>query len=118
MQDRTVDARELWNDTAMRSVRPLLVHLEVDDPWRVGFTFAAVDDAQAVSDAVGAAFDAVLTVSRRGGLEDDHVEQWRARALGVDFRVKSNTGWNIVDETTVPITNFGAGGGLDAAPDW
>lgn len=118
MQDRTVDARELWNDTAMRNVRPLLVHLEVDDPWHVGFTFAAVDDPHAISDAVGAAFDAVLMVSRRGALGDDHIERWRSRAAGVDFRVKSNTGWNIVDETTVPITNFGAGGGLEAAPEW
>jgi len=117
LRERTVDPRTLWHDSALAPVKPLLVHMTADDPWHVGFTFAAVDDASGTADAVGRAFDAVLMASRHDRGAADW-ERWRARADGLDFRVMSGSGWNIVDETTVPITVFGAGGGVESAPRW
>lgn len=118
MHERTVDARALWHDSALNAARPLLVHLLADSPWHVGFTFSAADDPQAISDAIGRVFDAVLLVSRRGNIDDEQEDRWRRRAHGVDYRVLSGSGWNIVDETTVPISNFNAGGGVQSAPEW
>jgi hypothetical protein len=118
LRDRTVDARALWHDSTLASVRPRLLHMLADDPWHVGFTFAAVDGGEGTADAIGQAFDAVLMVSRQTNLDRVDWDRWRGRATGLDFRVMTGTGWNIVDETTVPINVFGAGGGVEAAPSW
>ena len=45
--------------------------------------------------------------------EDD---AWRTRARRLDYRVLSRTGWNIVDDSTLPITNFNAGGSVESFP--
>jgi hypothetical protein len=113
-----VDARRLWHDSQLDRLRPLLVHLLADWPAHISFTFAAKDDGSEVADAIGDAFDAVLMVMDRGAWDDDDLDQWRARARGVDFRVLHGTGWNIVDDSTLPISNFGAGGGVESAPSW
>lgn len=118
LRDRTVDARVLWHDSALAAVRPRLLHMLADDPWNVGFTFAAVDGDEGTADAIGQAFDAVLMVSRHADLDRMDWGRWRRRTAGLDFRVMTGTGWNIVDETTVPISVFGTGGGVEAAPSW
>jgi hypothetical protein len=118
MRGRTIDARTLWHESALNAVRPLVVHMLSNDPWHVGFTFSGVDDPVAVSDAIGKAFDVVLMVSEAGIIEDEHWDRWRRRARDVNYRVLSGSGWNIVDETTVPISHFGSGGGVESAPDW
>lgn len=87
-----------------------------DDPWHVGF--AAVDGDEGTADAIGQAFGAVLMVSRHTDLDRMDWDRWRRRTAGLDFRVMTGTGWNNVDETTLPISVFGAGGGVEAAPSW
>ncbi|MEU5943124.1 hypothetical protein ABZ807_29070 [Micromonospora sp. NPDC047548] len=118
MRRRTVDIRRLWHDSGMVSVRPLLIHLLAEDPSHVSFTFSAADDPDAISDAIGDAFDAVLRVSQPGKAEDQYLERWHERTRDTDYRVLSGSGWNIVDESTIPITNFGAGGGIESPPTW
>jgi hypothetical protein len=116
LRGRHVDARQLWLYDYIAEVRPLLVHMLADNPWRVGFTFAAVDDGQAVADAIGTVFEAVLLVSSSGPLSEEQELRWQRRVRdSPDFRLVSNTGWNIVDETTVPISVFGAGASVETA---
>ena len=118
LRDRALDAADLWHDTAINGLRPLLVHLRADDPWHIGFTFSGADDSAAVADAIGEAFDAVLMVARRAGYEEVDQDRWRRRARALDYRVLTATGWNIVDGSTLPITSFGAGGGVSTKPGW
>jgi len=121
MRQRSIDLRSLWNDSALTAARPLLVHMLSTGPWNVEFTFAAADDPNAVSDAIGDVFDAVLENSRLNSAAVDfdmQMDRWARRASNVDYRVLINSGWNIVDSMTVPITNFGAGGGVTSPLVW
>lgn len=118
LRGRTVDPRALWRDSSVSAARPLLVHMLADDPSHVGFTFAAADEPQDVADAIGNVLDAVLRASQPGGFEDGSWQRWQRCAGNLDYRVMSGTGWNIVNEGTVPISLFGAGGGVQAAPAW
>jgi hypothetical protein len=115
MRGRPIDARELWYDSYIRHFRDLLVHLVATSPWQIGFTFAAVDDDQEIADAIGDAFDAVLMLSRPVEVSARALALWEKRAATTDHRVIHGTGWNHVDETTLPITIFGAGGGVEQA---
>lgn len=120
MSPRTISGAALWRDTGLRLAKPLLVHLLVDSPWHVGFTFSAVDDAEQISDAIGDAFDALL-LSTTAGMPTADTSGRDARnriARELDYRVLVGSGWGIVDETTIPISNFGAGGGVESLPSW
>jgi len=113
-----VDLRALWRE--VRGLAPMLVHLVANHPNHVSFTFSAVDDGTAVADAIGVAFDAVLHSSRHGhqvGWVDEY-EAWQRRARQIDFRILSGNLWGLVDEGTIPISIFGAGGGVEFAPEW
>jgi hypothetical protein len=118
MRRRIIDARTLWHDDALSRVRPLLVHLLADDPSHVEFTFSTVDDPEAISDAIGRILEAVIMVSRAGNVDEAYLDRLRRRARNVDYRVLSATGWNIVDDSTLPISSFGAGRNVESAPPW
>jgi hypothetical protein len=114
LRGRYIDARALWSYDYVAAIRPLLVHLVADDCRRVGFTFSAADDGEAVADAIGHAFEAVLLVSRPGYPSQEQEERLLRRARDrPDFRFLADTTWNIVDETTLPISLFGAGAGVE-----
>ena len=116
LRDRYLDARALWHDSYVAGVRALLVHMLSDDCWSVGFTFSAVDDGDTIADAIGSVFEAVLTVSRRGYPTEDQEQVLRRRVHdSPDFRLLSGSRWNLVDETTLPITLFGSGTGVEMA---
>lgn len=112
---RSIDIPALWRDVEGSDVGRLLVHLEADGGHHVGFTFSAVDDDSKIADAVGSAFDYVLT-NLAPGHEEDHGVAWSRRMRDMDYRIVSGDGWTVVDETTVPISNFGAGGGVTRRP--
>lgn len=118
LRDRVVDVADLWRDSPLDSIRPYVVHMLADSPTAVRFTFSAVDDGSILADAIGAAFDAVLMTARRVDFESFSQDRWSRRANAVHYRVMHGAGWNIVDESTVPITQFGAGGGVEVAPNW
>ena len=117
MRNRHVDASEFWHAGTFNRARPLVLHL-VADPSHISLTFPAVDGGHAVADAIGDSIETFLAESSHGYLEQDEKRQWRRRALSTDYRVIHATGWNIIDETTIPISVFGAGGGLTAAVRW
>lgn len=112
---RGIDVPALWRDVERSDVGRLLVHLEAHSGHHVGFTFSAVDNDVEIADAIGSAFDYVLTNIAFGG-EDVPDEVWSRRMRDMDYRIVSGDGWTIVDETTVPISNFGAGGGITKRP--
>ena len=119
MAGRTVTAAALWRDTGLRKLKPLVIHAIVDSPWHVGFTFSAVDNPEEIADAIGDAFDTILTISHREDIPA--LADWDARtrsAREVDFRIVAGSGWDIIDDTTIPVSSFGAGGGVDALPSW
>lgn len=118
MRNRHVDVSDFWHAASFAVARPLVLHLVADDPSNISLTFAAADDDQAVADAIGDAVETFLSESRYGRLEEDEERRWRRRARSTDYRVIHATGWNIVDETTIPVSMFGAGGGMTAAIRW
>jgi hypothetical protein len=118
MRNRHVDVSDFWHAGSFARARPLVLHLVADDPSQISLTFAAADEDQAVADAIGDAIETFLAESGHGYLEEDEERRWRRRALSTDYRVIHATGWNIVDETTIPISMFGAGAGITAAVKW
>ena len=118
--ERSIDVGSLWRENRLRAIRPLIVHLVSDSSHHVGVTFSGADQPAAISDAIGETFDAVLGASRRGTVSnaDTSSEVFQRRVRAIDFRVLSGTGWNIVDDGTVPISSFGAGGGVTESPRW
>lgn len=123
MRDRAVDVRALWNE--IRGIRPLVVHMLVSNPHHVQFTYSSVDDSAGTSDALGACFDALLYSLRHGrraqglvDLNDREYAEWRSRTDSIDYRIMSSSGWALVSEDTIPISMFGAGGGVEILPNW
>lgn len=115
LSDRGVDIGELWRDIGSTSAAGLLLDVNSAGHSHVGFTFSAADDENDIADAIGTLFEGLLT-SGRVALDQ---QTWNARASvwsEMDFRIRVNTAWNIVDSTTLPIDIFGAGGGTVQAP--
>ncbi|MGQ4343810.1 Swt1 family HEPN domain-containing protein [Streptomyces sp. SAS_275] len=109
LRGREPRASALWRDSYLdRNARQLLVHMLLDS-GKVAFTFPAIDDSNRVADAIGEAFDAVL-LNLRSGREKSEREliEYPMRSIHLDPRIAMNSGWNIVDDTTVPISIFGA----------
>lgn len=78
-----------------RDARELLVHVLLSSPWEAEVTFAAVDDATAVADAIGNCFDALLVHGRPrvGGPPafdeaDEAYERWRREGERLPGRVR------------------------------
>jgi len=116
MGGRSVDVGKLWREIAERELARLAIHVAVDR-YSVGFVFSDNDDPEQIADAIGEAFDAVL-LSR--SLSDDR-PSWDAEtklAAEMDFRIKVDTAWNIIDSTTLPVSMFSAGGGVNLRPRW
>jgi len=120
MRGRAVDAQRLWYDTALNRLRPLLVYLLCHNLHHVTFVFSGADDEGRVADAIGEAFDAVLLNANvfEVSLDDGPLEAWRDRVRWVDYRVKTDSAWNVIDPSTLPYSHFGAGGGTHAMPRW
>lgn len=106
-----IDAGELWADSGMRSVKPLVLHC-LTDRYSTILTFADVDDHEAIAGAIGSAFDSILLMGRYG--KSAHLG--RPSGIDLDFRIMEHSGWNIVTDDTVPIDNFGVGNGVMSCP--
>jgi hypothetical protein len=103
-----VDLRKFWEDSHLTSHRDLIVFVCASGPGSVEVSFAAVDDPQAVADAIGNCFDALLHSLRRGTIPDRIWETWEERYADLDPRVQVNSPWPIIDDSTVPVSMFGA----------
>lgn len=114
---RTVDPGTLWRELADPRFRELLVHLSIHGPFHIEFTFAAVDDGQDIANAIGYALSVALQCSRFvDEVTDVDFDAVYRRVAKLDHRVLARSGWNIVDESAVPISIFGAGGYVTAPP--
>ncbi len=104
-----VDLRSFWEDTYMSQPSDLLVYLTATDPFSIELSFAAVDDPTEIADAIGRSFDAVLTNPDHGwGDLFASTDRWTRQLRDLDAKVQIATEWAIVDDTTTPITMFGA----------
>jgi len=77
-----IEPENLWNDhyLAKPATRNTLVLLCMDTPHAVNASFAAIDDPQTVSDAIGDCFDAVINASRMSWEPcslADGLDRWR-----------------------------------------
>lgn len=117
---RTVNAARLWYDTDLNGIRDLLVHMRCHGPHHIGFTFSGADADTAVADAIGTAFDAVLMHLDPWTtfVADEAYDEWKLSVRDIDYRVLVDSGWLIVDSTTLPISNFGSGGSVRTNPGW
>jgi hypothetical protein len=104
-----VDLRKFWEDNYLIRHRDLIVFVCANGPASIEVSFAAVDDPHTISDAIGNCFDALLSNQQRRGTVSDHIwESWVERYADLDPRVQVNSPWPIIDDTTVPVSMFGA----------
>lgn len=102
--------REWWEDSYLDidGWRDLIVYVCTDGPGALSVSFAAVDDPAAIAQAIGHCFQAVLHNQglRWPGVDED--DAWLRRYGDLDPRVQVDTNWAVVDESTKPISIFGA----------
>jgi hypothetical protein len=111
-----IDIAGLWRSGYFAKARDLVIHVEANSPHSVSFTFADVDDHNEIADAIGNTFDALLTSRTR--IDDTSTLEWLRSARELNYRIAAGTGWNIVDESTLPISIFGSGGSVHEFPHW
>lgn len=110
------DVRELLRNSYFTKPRDLVIHIEANSPHSMSFTFADVDDHDEISDAIGNTFDALLLSHGRG--DEPSYPEWQRAARELNYRITAGSAWNIVDETTLPISIFGSGGSTEEFPRW
>lgn len=113
LRDRPIDLARMWRDIAPTSLARKLVVLGTDHPNQLRFTFSAADPAATVADAIGEAFDAVLENLAMYDRDGSDWEAYQRRARALDWRIQSGSPWTIADESTLPFSTFGAGGGVE-----
>lgn len=102
----TVRARDVWDQLSRFQDDLAFVLI---DQYSVEVILPALLNPQRLADASHQSLVAVLQSLDR--LEEPSVDEgdgWHRRQGDLDWRVKTRTGWNIVDDTTVPITIFDA----------
>jgi len=85
--------------------------------WRVqktgsrkqaGYPSYTLEDPKVVADAIGSCFDVILMRLRRGlSINSDYLH-WGKQYADLDPRIQAGGPWAIVDDSTIPITLFGA----------
>jgi hypothetical protein len=118
MRGRSLNLRQLWRDSYLDLIKPHLLFLESEAPSHVAFSFASIDDSNSIADAIGYAFDAVLSVGRNRDISEDEWYHWKRRSENLDYRIQVQSVWTLVSEQTLPISLFGAGGGTAEVPRW
>jgi hypothetical protein len=108
------DLREWWRDTYLDidQWRDLIVYVCADQ-FSMEVSFAACDDPDAIATGIRHCFQPILqhqSIAARRGLADWKAEgeAWNRRMADLDPRVQVNTGWNILDDSTYPVTVFDA----------
>jgi hypothetical protein len=110
---RTLNVERFWDDVLDSPIDELLVWADLDS-WKVGLTFSGADDKSKIADAIGVAFDIVLTSRALTG-----PKEWRLQAAhysDLDHRINVESVWNIVDDTTLPMSMFESGRSTKTRP--
>jgi hypothetical protein len=103
-----LDLPGFWDDSYLAPARELLVYVCANNAFGLDISFAAVDDSGEIGDAIGNCFDAVLTNLHPGRMSFKAWEEWPKLHRDLDPRVQVDTEWSVVDDSTTPITMFGA----------
>ena len=103
-----LNLRDFWADSYLDNHRDLIMFVCSNDPVSVEVSFAALDDPSAVADAIGNCFDALILNSHRGEVPDRLWRRWAEVNVDLDPRVQVVTPWSVIDDTTTPVTIFGA----------
>ena len=104
---RFLSPREFWLDSHLDrpGVRDLIVHVVQDHDALVSVSFAAVDEPVAVSNAIGACFDAVISASH-AHIPERRRARWRQEATGLDVRVQVDSALSMMTDDA-PFRIFG-----------
>lgn len=110
------DIPRLWRKAQGRPALEYLVFLEVNFSNSLTFTFsgadAEADIARHSEEFLRYALNAQTPRETRYDLTT------RTRLTRMDPRILTDTAWNVIDSSTVPVSMFGAGGGVQETPDW
>ena len=101
MDSRRISPRALWESLeGSPETKEQIVHLLFESPYRVGATFASVDDPRANADAVGRLFEAVCEEAEWYGSDDLNAAMdwtaWREAGRDLPRKVQIET----------PLANF------------
>jgi len=108
MRNRGLNLRDFWTDNAWGGLRDALLLVCATDPHSIEISFPALEDAATVAETIGTAFDLVLRHQLRGNLPQDSYKRWVEVNADLDPRVQTHSTWSIVDDSTKPISIFGA----------
>jgi hypothetical protein len=108
------DLRDWWRDSYLDidQWRDLIVYVCADQ-FSIEVSFAACDDPAAIAAGIRHCFHPVLQHQRRAVPRDltdwdTEADAWNRQMGDLDPRVQVNSGWNILDDTTFPVTVFDA----------
>lgn len=111
---RIRDLGDWWRDSYLDidQWRHLIVYV-CASRFSIEVSFAACDDPIAIAEGIEHCFQPVLQHQIRGvtfdpARWDAETDAWNARAADLDPRVQVNAGWNVLDDTTFPVTVFSA----------
>lgn len=103
--------RRWWEDTQLDVARDLIVFAGFATRSALEVTFPAVDDSERIADAIGSCFDAVMLNESAAVWRSHRAESYEdmfAAHRDLDVRVQVGTTSTIVDDSTKPISLFGA----------
>jgi hypothetical protein len=104
----TVDIEKLWLEYPLNKLAPMLIFVTSPFLSRLEVSFPAIDDPEAIADAIGLFFDGILTSRDRFSSYEMAEAKWRSQQNQLDPRVQIGSAWSFVDSTTAPIAIFEA----------
>ena len=106
---RWLDLSKFWNADYSPEQRDAILLVCASGPSDIEVSFSALEDPRVIADAIGACFDTVLMLLRRG-VGPFHVDYqaWTREYSNLDPRIQAGGPWAIVDASTFPISLFGA----------
>lgn len=107
MHNRGLNLRDFWADEGWGS-RDNLLLVCATNPYSLEISFSALEDAAMVADTIGHVFDSILCHQLRGSPLQDLYERWEEINVDLDPRVLTSSIWSIVNDSTKPISIFGA----------
>lgn len=102
-----VDLDSFWNDYLDDS-QDLILLVCAPSPGAVEISFPAALEGNQVADAIGRCFDALLLSKGYGAIPGDIITSWQQRNESLDPRIDVGSPWSVIDDTTTPVTIFGA----------
>ncbi len=106
------ETRPFWSDWLTEDVKDLLVFVSAPSPAGVNVSFPAVDDPDRIADAIEHIFDGIIAHSGhrlRATADGLQVwDRWFEMNQGLDPRIEIDSPWAIINDSTTPVTFFGA----------